>query len=84
MVFRGKVRSICLWDWGDEWCIDVALSDSAAAASLCKDIGCEPTARLLLAVAPGIKNAWLRWIIHQLAPHLGRDQELRARIEFDL
>ena len=40
--------------------------------------------RFTVGVETEQRDGWLAWIIHYLAPHLGRDQELRASIEFDL
>ena len=54
-----------------------------AAQRDCENSGYSTTDKILYIEADD--RVWgLRWIIQQLAPHLGRDQELRAYISFGL
>ena len=85
--FRGKIEAIESFEASEtEWGVAVIFRDKDLGWEIfytlqeqCEDNDYDYETGILCAEKP-----WLKWIIHQLAPHLGRDQELRALIEFEL
>ena len=98
MYFKGKVKSIeCrLVKDSAHWCIDIWFKDGELDQAVCIEIenhvircvglSNDPRNHYLTIVTTSKDqcDAIMRWLIGFLAKYLGRDQELRAYIEFEL
>lgn len=87
MEFRGKGKTIETFDGEGEWPVCVHFRDKDTGWEVMFSLekqGCLDCEYNLTDGILCLERPWLRWIIQQLAPYLGRDQELRALIEFEL
>jgi len=87
MEFKGPVEYIGCYEAEEGWCIDVMFRDAAVGKPLHEALGHagnSPHLIVMMIPTEECRDNWLLWIIRFLSKHLGRDQELRAYIAFDL